>query len=359
MPLHITDTGLWSAADSRPRDPPSPPITPSAPARTAGRQGACHEKIRPTTGAVPPGSVPLVLVRRRRPAARALPPLGAARPHLPHLAAAAPGPVGGSTRTGRDHPGDPATGALVDPSHGCRRRITGRALVLLRLPLRSHRGPGDQGRLPARHAARGQERAPHRAGPPPSRRRLRPRLVPQATPPVAPAADRPTDGLGPGCAGHVGKCGAQRTPSAVDASARESSAPTRRWIWTRRRPGSTSSPDAACRSLSRRSPGPCMGSHRHPRAAPTGSEPNGGQLIDVWHYYLDDGGEPDALTGPIAAAQLLVPGCGVLGAAVILGETARAHRFRSKDAYARSPRSWATHRAFRSRSCRRRCRSSR
>jgi transposase len=30
-----------------------------------------------------------------------------------------------------------------------------------------------------------------------------------------------------------------------------------------------------------------------------------------------------------------VPGCGVLGAAMILGETAGAHRFRSKDAYAR------------------------
>jgi transposase len=36
-----------------------------------------------------------------------------------------------------------------------------------------------------------------------------------------------------------------------------------------------------------------------------------------------------------APALLAVPGCGVLGAAVILGETAGAHRFRSKDAYAR------------------------
>jgi hypothetical protein len=45
----------------------------------------------------------------------------------------------------------------------------------------------------------------------------------------------------------------------------------------------------------------------------------------------------------------LVPGWGVLGAAVIFGETAGAHRFRSKDAYARSPRSRAMHRACQTR----------
>jgi transposase len=37
----------------------------------------------------------------------------------------------------------------------------------------------------------------------------------------------------------------------------------------------------------------------------------------------------------LAPTLLAVPGCGVLGAAMILGETAGAHRFRSKDAYAR------------------------
>jgi transposase len=37
----------------------------------------------------------------------------------------------------------------------------------------------------------------------------------------------------------------------------------------------------------------------------------------------------------LAPSLLAVPGCGVLGAAMILGETAGAHRFRSKDAYAR------------------------
>ena len=49
------------------------------------------------------------------------------------------------------------------------------------------RGTGNQRRLPPRHAARGQERAPDRARPPASRRRLRPHLAPRATPPVAPA----------------------------------------------------------------------------------------------------------------------------------------------------------------------------
>ena len=58
-------------------------------ASTAG-QGARHEQIRPPTGAVSPGSASLVLVRRRRPAARPLPLVGTARPHLPHLAAASP-----------------------------------------------------------------------------------------------------------------------------------------------------------------------------------------------------------------------------------------------------------------------------
>lgn len=37
----------------------------------------------------------------------------------------------------------------------------------------------------------------------------------------------------------------------------------------------------------------------------------------------------------LAPSLLAIPGCGVLSAAVILGETAGAHRFRSKDAYAR------------------------
>ena len=37
----------------------------------------------------------------------------------------------------------------------------------------------------------------------------------------------------------------------------------------------------------------------------------------------------------LAPSLLAVPGCGVLSAAMILGETAGAHRFRNKDAYAR------------------------
>jgi transposase len=41
------------------------------------------------------------------------------------------------------------------------------------------------------------------------------------------------------------------------------------------------------------------------------------------------------LVRQLAPALLAVPGCGVLGAAMILGETAGAGRFRSKDAYAR------------------------
>jgi transposase len=41
------------------------------------------------------------------------------------------------------------------------------------------------------------------------------------------------------------------------------------------------------------------------------------------------------LVRDMAPRLLAVPGCGVLGAAMILGETAGAHRFRSRDAYAR------------------------
>jgi len=37
----------------------------------------------------------------------------------------------------------------------------------------------------------------------------------------------------------------------------------------------------------------------------------------------------------LAPSLLAVPGCGVLSAAVIIGETAGAHRFHSKDAYAK------------------------
>jgi transposase len=42
-----------------------------------------------------------------------------------------------------------------------------------------------------------------------------------------------------------------------------------------------------------------------------------------------------ALVRRLAPSLLALPGCGVLGAAMILGETAGVHRFRSKDAYAR------------------------
>lgn len=37
----------------------------------------------------------------------------------------------------------------------------------------------------------------------------------------------------------------------------------------------------------------------------------------------------------LAPTLLAIPGCGILSAAMILGETAGAHRFRNKDAYAR------------------------
>lgn len=39
--------------------------------------------------------------------------------------------------------------------------------------------------------------------------------------------------------------------------------------------------------------------------------------------------------GRLAPSLLAVPGCGVLSAAVIVGETAGAQRFRNRDAYAR------------------------
>ena len=45
--------------------------------------------------------------------------------------------------------------------------------------------------------------------------------------------------------------------------------------------------------------------------------------------------ELKALVRRLARSLLALPGCGVLGAAMILGETAGVHRFRSKDAYAR------------------------
>jgi transposase len=41
------------------------------------------------------------------------------------------------------------------------------------------------------------------------------------------------------------------------------------------------------------------------------------------------------LVRALAPSLLAIPGCGILGAAMILGETAGAHRFRSKDACAR------------------------
>lgn len=45
--------------------------------------------------------------------------------------------------------------------------------------------------------------------------------------------------------------------------------------------------------------------------------------------------ELKALVTMLAPALLNVPGCGVLSAALLLGETAGVHRFRSRDAYAR------------------------
>jgi transposase len=41
------------------------------------------------------------------------------------------------------------------------------------------------------------------------------------------------------------------------------------------------------------------------------------------------------LVRELAPSLIAIPGCGVLGAAMIIGESAGAHRFRSKDAYAR------------------------
>jgi len=46
-------------------------------------------------------------------------------------------------------------------------------------------------------------------------------------------------------------------------------------------------------------------------------------------------GELRRLVRRLSPSLLAVPGCGVLSAATIVGETARAHRFRSKDAFAR------------------------
>ena len=46
-------------------------------------------------------------------------------------------------------------------------------------------------------------------------------------------------------------------------------------------------------------------------------------------------GELRSLVREIAPALLTIPGCGVLSAAVIIGETAGVHRFRNKDAFAR------------------------
>jgi transposase len=45
--------------------------------------------------------------------------------------------------------------------------------------------------------------------------------------------------------------------------------------------------------------------------------------------------ELGTLVRQLAPALLAIPGCGVLSAAVIIGETATASRFRSRDAYAR------------------------
>jgi transposase len=45
--------------------------------------------------------------------------------------------------------------------------------------------------------------------------------------------------------------------------------------------------------------------------------------------------ELKVLVRRLAPSLLALPGCGVLGAAMILGETAGVHRFRSRDAYAR------------------------
>lgn len=46
-------------------------------------------------------------------------------------------------------------------------------------------------------------------------------------------------------------------------------------------------------------------------------------------------GELRALVRDLAPSLLAIPGCGVLSAAVIIGETAGVHRFRHKDAFAR------------------------
>jgi transposase len=52
------------------------------------------------------------------------------------------------------------------------------------------------------------------------------------------------------------------------------------------------------------------------------------QINALWRELRD-------LIARLAPAVLAIPGCGVLSAAMILGETAGVHRFRSRDAYAR------------------------
>jgi transposase len=52
------------------------------------------------------------------------------------------------------------------------------------------------------------------------------------------------------------------------------------------------------------------------------------QINALWRELRD-------LVKRLAPAVLAIPGCGVLSAAMILGETAGVHRFRSRDAYAR------------------------
>ena len=98
------------------------------------------------------------------------------------------------------------------------------------------------------------------------------------------------------------------TPSGAATSAPASSAATPRWISTRPPPGSTRSPlactAAACNSRSRRSRGRCWRDHTPwYELLQLARSRNLGQLIDVWHFYNNEG-DPDSLTGPIAAVQL-------------------------------------------------------
>ena len=99
-----------------------------------------------------------------------------------------------------------------------------------------------------------------------------------------------------------------RMLSVVGMSAPASSAAASRSTWARREDGWRSSPDdsrdAACRSPWRRSPGPCwQGPTAVPELLRQVQAPNLGQMVDVWHFF-NNGGTPDALTGPIAAVQL-------------------------------------------------------